>query len=292
MIHEKMPDSNSSCKSGSCGSGKNPAIQRKEELTKEALSKIKFKLVVMSGKGGVGKSSVACNLAVALANRGFKTGLMDVDVHGPSVAKIMGMKGLLDASEDHLLLPMEFGDNLKVVSMQSLLPHEDQPVIWRGPAKGSMIQQFIGSVKWDNLDFLIIDAPPGTGDEPLTVIQTVADAKAVIVTTPQDVALSDVRKSINFCKTVKMDVVGLIENMGPFDCPHCAKQIALFNNAGAEKTAADMEIDFLGYVPFDIQVGRSCDAGLPIASTHMESSFMKAFDAIVSKIVDDLGIKK
>lgn len=292
MIHEKMPDSKSSCKTSSCGSGKSAAIQRNEELTKAALSKIKFKILVMSGKGGVGKSSVACNLAVAISNRGFKTGLMDVDVHGPSVAKIMGMKGLLDATEDRMLIPMAFGDNLKIVSMQSLLPHEDQAIIWRGPAKGSMIQQFIGSVKWDDLDFLIIDAPPGTGDEPLTVIQTVTDAKAVIVTTPQDVALSDVRKSINFCKTVKMDVIGLVENMGPFDCPHCAKQIALFNNAGAEKTAAEMGIDFLGYVPFDIQVGQSCDAGLPIASTHMESPFMKAFDLIVSKVVEDLGMKK
>ncbi len=291
MIHEKMPESKSSCKSGSCSTGKNPAVKREEELTKEALAKIRFKIVVMSGKGGVGKSSVACNLAVTLANRGFKTGLMDVDVHGPSVAKIMGMKGLLDATEDKMLKPMEFGDNLKAVSMQSLLPHEDQPVIWRGPAKGNMIQQFISAVKWDNLDFLVIDAPPGTGDEPLTVIQTVTDAKALIVTTPQDVALSDVRKSINFCKTVKMDMLGLIENMGPFECPHCAKMISLFRSAGAERTAAEMEIPFLGYVPFDVQVGESCDMGLPLASTHTgsDSSFIKAFDDIVTKIVNSVG---
>ncbi len=290
MLHEKMPEQKPSG-GGSCSHGKNPAIQRNEELTKDALSKIRFKLLVMSGKGGVGKSSVACNLAVALANRGFKTGLMDVDVHGPSVGKIMGMKGLLDASEDHMLIPMPFGDNLKVISMQSLLPHEDQAVIWRGPAKGNMIQQFISSVKWETLDFLIIDAPPGTGDEPLTVVQTVTDAKAVIVTTPQDVALADVRKSINFCKTVKTDVIGLIENMGSCQCPHCGKTLSLFkSNGGGERTATDMEIPFLGSVPFDTQVVESCDSGIPIASTHMDSPFMKAFDTIVTNMVKTLGL--
>ncbi|WP_027358898.1 Mrp/NBP35 family ATP-binding protein [Desulforegula conservatrix] len=288
MIHEKMPDSKSSCSSGSCASSKNNAVKTSEELSKIALSRIKYKLVVMSGKGGVGKSSVACNLAVCLAKKGFKTGLMDVDVHGPSVGKIMGMKGLLDASDDHMLIPMPFGDNLKVVSMQSLLPHEDQPIIWRGPAKGNMIQQFIGSVKWEDLDFLIIDAPPGTGDEPLTVIQTVEDAKAVIVTTPQDVALADVRKSINFCKTVNMEILGLVENMGPFPCPHCGEVVSPFSSGGGERTASEMGIMFLGSVPFDTQVVTSCDMGVPIADTHTNGPFMGAFDAIVEKALKNL----
>lgn len=290
MIHEKMPDSKSPSNSGSCGNSQKAAAKTSEELSSQALSRIKFKLVVMSGKGGVGKSSVACNLAVSLANKGFKTGLMDVDVHGPSVAKIMGIKGLLDATEDNMLIPMPFGDNLKIISVQSLLPHEDQPVIWRGPAKGNMIQQFIGAVKWDDLDFLIIDAPPGTGDEPLTVIQTVKDAKALIVTTPQDVALADVRKSINFCKTVNMDIIGLIENMGPFPCPHCNEIVSPFKNNGGERTALEMSIPFLGSIPFDTQVVVSCDNGVPIADTHASGPFVTAFDSIISGVLKNLGV--
>lgn len=284
-IHDKMPESKPSDGSGKA---KAQAPKTTEDLAKQALKRIKHKIIVMSGKGGVGKSSVACNLAVSLAAKGFRTGLIDVDVHGPSVAKIMGMSGLLDASDDNMLIPMAFGNNLKVVSMQSLLPHADQPVIWRGPAKGNMIQQFIGSVKWEDLDFLIIDAPPGTGDEPLTVIQTIEDAKALIVTTPQDVALADVRKSINFCKTVKTDVIGLVENMGPFPCPHCGEMVSPFRSGGGERTATEMGIPFLGSVPFDTQVVKSCDMGVPIADTHTEGPFMAAFDVIVAAALKNL----
>lgn len=284
-IKEKMPDSSPSCSGGKPGA--DPANSM-EEMVSQALSKIKHKIVVMSGKGGVGKSSVACNLAVTLARKGFKTGLIDVDVHGPSVAKIMGMSGLLDASDDNFLMPMAFGDNLKAVSIQSLLPHQDQPVIWRGPAKGNMIQQFIGAVKWGNLDFLVIDAPPGTGDEPLTVIQTVKDAKALIVTTPQEVALADVRKSINFCRTVNMEILGIVENMGPFPCPHCGEMVSPFRSGGGERTAADMGIPYLGSVPFDTQVVKSCDMGVPIADTHLESPFMTAFEGIVTSVVKNI----
>ena len=201
--------------------GKSPEQLQQEQMINGTLSKIKNKLFVMSGKGGVGKSSIASNLAVGLADKGFKVGLMDVDLHGPSIAQIMGLSELLDVNEERKLIPAQKGPNLKVITMQCLMREADQAVIWRGPAKAGMIQQFVTQVAWGDLDFLIIDAPPGTGDEPLTVVQTIKDAKAIVVTTPQEVALADVRKSISFCETVKLEVAGLIENMGPFKCPGC-----------------------------------------------------------------------
>ena len=204
-----------------------------DKITK-TLSGIKHKLMVMSGKGGVGKSSVSAGLAVSLSRLGFKVGLLDVDIHGPSLARIMGVDGLLDVSAEQRVIPKSLENDLKIVSMQALMPNADQAVIWRGPAKTGVIQQFIGDVLWGELDFLIVDAPPGTGDEPLSVAQMVPGAKAVIVTTPQDVALADVRKSINFCRTVNLEILGLLENMGPFACPCCGKTIALFKSNGGQ----------------------------------------------------------
>ncbi len=290
-------NSNPSCSSGSCGqcssSGSCDSNQQQaaaqndhDKMVKDSLSKIKHKLFVMSGKGGVGKSSISANIAVTLAQKGYKVGLMDVDVHGPSIAQIMGLKGLLDLAENQKQLkPVSCGENLKVVSMQSLLQNADQAVIWRGPAKSGMIQQFVGTVDWGELDYLVIDSPPGTGDEPLTVAQTIPDAKAIIVTTPQGVALADVRKSINFCKIVKLDVLGLIENMGPFKCPGCNTVIELFQSGGGKITAEQMDINFLGTVPFDPRVVVSCDTGKPIAQEEKNSEFTKALDNIVTEMV-------
>lgn len=276
MIHEKMPDQKK----------KKNNNDEKEALIKESLGKIRHKLLVMSGKGGVGKSSVATNLAVALAEKGFKVGLMDVDLHGPSIAQMMGLSGLLDVSDAKRLIPANGGKNLGVISMQSLMQDKDQAVIWRGPAKSGMIQQFITSVEWGSLDFLIIDAPPGTGDEPLTVVQNVPEAKAVVVTTPQEVALADVRKSINFCKTVSLDIAGLVENMGPFDCPHCEKRIALFKTGGGEATARATGIPFLGTLPYDAMVVDACDAGEPIA--RKDSGFTRDLDLVIQNLMSQL----
>jgi Mrp family chromosome partitioning ATPase len=215
---------------------------------------------------------------------------MDVDLHGPSIAKIMGLKGLLNIEQNRFAVPKSFNDNLKVVSMQSLMRNEDDAVIWRGPAKTGVIRQFVGDIKWDELDFLVIDAPPGTGDEPLSVAQTIPDAKALIITTPQDVALSDVRKSINFCRTVNLDIVGLIENMGPFPCPCCGKTIDIFKCGGGEKTAQDMGIPFLGRLPFDPKVVNACDNGRPLLErTGPQGSFAAALDEIIVKILEDLN---
>ena len=284
MIHDSM---DSAKKKSSCGMA-SPAEkqqQQMQDMMQETLSKIKHKIFVMSGKGGVGKSSIAANIATGLADKGFKTGLMDVDLHGPSIAKIMGLDGMLGISPNRKLLPYKYSENLGVVSMQSLMQDADQAVIWRGPAKAGMIQQFVGQVEWGNLDFLIIDAPPGTGDEPLTVVQTIRDAKAVVVTTPQEVALSDVRKSINFCDTVKLPVVGLIENMGPFKCPGCDHVIALFKSGGGVKTAEAMNIPFLGTLPFSPAVVIASDDGTPIITKDRANDFSVALDKIIGNIV-------
>jgi Mrp family chromosome partitioning ATPase len=258
--------------------------KRKDDSIAASLANIEHKLLVMSGKGGVGKSSVSAGLAIRLAAAGHRVGLLDVDIHGPSLAGIMGVKGLMDVTEDKKVCPIKVQDNLKVVSMQSLMRDSDQAVIWRGPAKTGVIRQFIGDVQWDALDFLIIDAPPGTGDEPLSVAQTIPEAKAVIVTTPQDVALSDVRKSINFCRVIQMDVIGLIENMGPFACPCCGESLSLFKSGGGQATAEKMQVPFLGTLPFDAKVVQACDAGQPMRLQSDASQFISALDGVVSKL--------
>ena len=274
------------CGAGGCGQGvrSGPSKDTDEHISR-SLGKIKHKLIVMSGKGGVGKSSVSASLAVQLAGKGLSVGLLDVDIHGPSLAGIMGVKGLLDITADKKVLPKEVTQNLSVVSMQSLMQDADQAVIWRGPAKTGVIRQFVGDVLWGDLDYLIIDAPPGTGDEPLSVAQTIPEALAVIVTTPQDVALSDVRKSINFCKAIKTEVVGLVENMGPFECPCCGETLELFKSGGGEATAVRMGITFLGTLPFDPQVVKACDSGKPLQLAATAPKFITAVDAVVENMI-------
>jgi Mrp family chromosome partitioning ATPase len=258
-----------------------------DAMIKDHLAKIKNKIFVLSGKGGVGKSSVSANLAATLAKKGYKTGLMDVDVHGPSIAQMFNITELLDISTDtKQLLPRQINENLTVVSVQALMQDKDQAVIWRGPAKTGIIKQFVGSVAWGDLDYLIIDAPPGTGDEPLTVVQTIPDAKGIIVTTPQEVALADVRKSISFCKTVKMEIIGVLENMAGYTCPHCNKHIDLFKSGGGEKTAKAQDLNFLGSIPFDSRVVESGDDGVPVMMYEAEGPFKLAFEKVVENILE------
>ena len=201
----------------SCGSqeSQQAALAQQENAITRSLGKIKNKILVMSGKGGVGKSTVSVNLALSLAQRGYKVGLMDVDIHGPDVVRMLNMKGTLERhkSPDALIPPLAFNENLKVVSLEYMMKDRDEAIIWRGPLKIQAIRQFVADMDWGELDYLIVDAPPGTGDEPLSVAQTIPNVKAIVVTTPQKVALADVRKSINFCKTVKVDVIGVIENI-------------------------------------------------------------------------------
>ena len=263
--------------------------QKKEKTEQDAsvdrsLKKIKNKLIVLSGKGGVGKTSVSVNLAIALANKGFNVGVMDVDLHGPDVPRMLGLKGMLGMSKNNKLDPMKYSNNLKVVSIESLIASKDDAIIWRGPLKYSAIRQFIGEVEWGELDYLIIDSPPGTGDEPLTVAQTISDAKAIIVTTPQEVSLADVRKSISFCKTLKMEIIGLVENMSGFTCPHCNKMVDLFGSGGGEKTAIAAGIEFLVRIPFDHNVVSCGDNGISLQEKYSDSHASKLFAELAEKI--------
>lgn len=274
-----------------CDAAKQQTKKDAQDISVEnSLLKIKNKYIVMSGKGGVGKTSTSVNLSIALSNKGFKVGLMDVDLHGPDVPRMLGLKGMLDLSKNNKLAPMKYSEKLSVVSIEALIQNKDEAIIWRGPIKYSAIKQFIGDVDWGDLDFLIIDSPPGTGDEPLTVAQTIKDAKAIIVTTPQEVSLADVRKSISFCKTLKMEIFGLIENMSGFACPHCNKDIDLFGAGGGEKMAGESGIIFLGKVPFDHNVVSCGDSGTSLINNYSGSPVAKAFDAIADKMAKLVSI--
>ncbi len=276
----------------SCGSscGSNEAQQaaaaQQENAITRSLGKIKNKILVMSGKGGVGKSTVSVNLALALAQKGHQVGLMDVDIHGPDVVRMLDLKGNVEPPEspDGLVPPLKYNENLKVVSLEYMMRDRDEAIIWRGPLKIQAIRQFVSDMDWGELDYLIIDAPPGTGDEPLSVAQTIPNVKAIVVTTPQKVALADVRKSINFCKTVKMDIIGVIENMSGFVCPHCSETVDIFKSGGGEKLARDMELAFLGKIPMDPKVVMAGDDGTPYLSSDADSPATKAFGGVVSAV--------
>ncbi|MFP3998856.1 MAG: P-loop NTPase [Desulfobacterales bacterium] len=257
--------------------------EEQEKSLKETLGRIKHKFLVMSGKGGVGKTSVSVNLALALAEQGYKVGIMDVDVHGPDVPRMLGLTGLL-TGDGKKLSPMRYSDNLAVISIEGLMPDKDSAVIWRGPLKHSAITQFVSDVDWGDLDFLIVDSPPGTGDEPMSVAQTVEGAQAIIVTTPQEVALSDVRKSINFCSKVQMSVFGLIENMSGYKCPHCGETIDLFGTGGGEKTAEQFGLTFLGRIPFDTDLVKAGDSGQSYMQAYADTPATKAFEKIVERM--------
>jgi ATP-binding protein involved in chromosome partitioning len=242
----------------------------------------------MSGKGGVGKSSIAAYLAVVLANKGYKVGLLDVDLHGPSIPRMLGVNGnILPSEQPGKVLPVHLMPNLYVLSIETLMgPDKDAATIWRGPIKIGVIRQFISDIEWSDLDYLVIDSPPGTGDEPLTVAQTIPDAKALIVTTPQEVSLADVRKSINFCRQVNMAILGIVENMSGFICPHCGERTDLFKAHGGETMAAKENLKMLARLPIEPEVVRRGDEGL-LANLGKEKlaytdEFAKLADQIVS----------
>ncbi|HOK92201.1 MAG TPA: Mrp/NBP35 family ATP-binding protein [Spirochaetota bacterium] len=278
-------------KVSSCSYGNtNQKAANEEELLKHNMSKIKHKIVVLSGKGGVGKSTVAVNLAVALAEKKFKTGLLDIDVHGPSIPKLLGIEGMMaTGTGDKTILPIIYNEYLKVMSVGFLMPDKDQAVIWRGPLKYGVIKQFLTDVLWDDLDYLIVDSPPGTGDEPLSVCQLIPEPDgAVIVTTPQDVALADVRKSVTFCRQVDMPIIGVVENMSGFICPHCGNLTEIFKTGGGKSMAEDMGIPFLGAIPLEPRIVDSGDNGFPhlSASSSNATEAQKKFNEIVEKIIN------
>ena len=250
---------------------------------KERMAAVKHKILILSGKGGVGKTSVAVNLAYGLALKNYSVGILDVDIHGPNVAKMLGVDGEKLTGSQHNLEPVQVLPTLKVVSMAFLLADNSTPVIWRGPLKMRVIMQFLGDVNWGNLDFLIVDAPPGTGDEPLSVCQLIPDITgAIIVTTPQEVALLDVRKSIRFIQQLKVPLLGIIENMSFLLCPHCGKKISLFGEGGGEKMKQEFKTELLGKIPFETDIVRYADKGKPFIIQN--SSAKKVFDAVIDRI--------
>jgi Mrp family chromosome partitioning ATPase len=277
------------CDQKSCANCPGGQKKSKEELVGCKLARIKHKVVVMSGKGGVGKSSVASYLALALAQKGYKVGLLDVDLHGPSIPRMFGLHGVLNTTPEREIIPHEYNANLKIVSIESMLEDSDSAIIWRGPLKHGVIQQFLVDCRWDDLDFLIIDSPPGTGDEPLTVSRLIPDAKAVIVTTPQEVALADVRKSINFCRKVNLQILGLIENMSGLYCPHCSEFIPIFRTGGGLRTSDQMKIPFLGALPFDPKVVEGGDRGVPVLEESVDSPFADAVREFTETVLNRLG---
>lgn len=278
----------SECSSGSC-SGANKAnakLKIQDAMIETTLEKIKYKLFIMSGKGGVGKSSVSVNVAAALAARGFKVGLLDVDIHGPSVPTLLGISGTLDIDRGSLMIPKEYNENLHVMSMESLLKDPDQAVLWRGPMKTSAIRQFVSDVQWGELDFLVVDSPPGTGDEPMTVLKTVPDALCVVVTTPQEVSLSDVRKSINFLQYAQANVLGVVENMSGLICPHCHEAIDLFKKGGGKDLAEKYGLEFLGAIPLDPATVVAGDLGTPVVLLEEDSQSKKALIELADTIAE------
>ncbi|SHI89290.1 Chromosome partitioning ATPase, Mrp family, contains Fe-S cluster [Malonomonas rubra DSM 5091] len=271
-----------------CPSNQSPQkqndMQESQDRLQARLGRIKHKTAVLSGKGGVGKSTVAVNLAMALREAGNKVGLLDVDIHGPSVPTMLGVEGkLLDGNADGLL-PIDC-DGLKVMSVGFLLTNQDDAVIWRGPRKMGVIEQFLKDVVWGDLDYLIIDSPPGTGDEPLSVCQLIGSLDgAVIVTTPQKVAAVDVRKSITFCRQLDVPVLGVVENMNGFVCPKCGEITHILSSGGGAKIASDMKVPFLGSLPIDPRVAVAGDSGTPFVRHHAESATAEIMRDIMQPI--------
>ncbi len=282
------------CGDTECGAPKIEGSENsKEAQEQQALNarmcKIKHKIIVMSGKGGVGKSTVAVNLASALAEGGSKVGLMDVDIHGPSVPGLLGLTGMAPKVENNTIVPIGFGSGLHVISIGFMLQNQDDAIIWRGPMKISVIKQFLKDVQWGELDYLIVDSPPGTGDEPLSVCQMIPNIDgAVIVTTPQKIAISDVRKSVTFCNKLSLPVLGVIENMSGIICPDCGKDIKLFKSGGAEEMAGQMEIPFLGRLPMEPAIMEASDEGIPFILNNTDSPAKDEFRKIITSLKEKI----
>ena len=262
-------------------------MEAQDEAVREGLEVFRNKILVMSGKGGVGKSTVAAYLAVGLAKKGFQVGLMDVDLHGPSIPRLLGIKENISSSpESRKGIPISYLPNMQVMSIESLLGDKDTATIWRGPLKIGVIKQFISDIEWSHSDYLVIDCPPGTGDEPLTVAQVIPDTKAIIVTTPQEISLADVRKSINFCKQVNMRVLGLIENMSGLRCPHCGKTIDLFKTNGGALTAKKAGLPLLGSLPLEPDIVLEGDNGTVNWMEKKDLPYTASFAKIVDTVAD------
>ncbi len=257
-----------------------------DEVTKN-MAGVKNKFMVFSGKGGVGKTTVAVNLAYRIMTKGYKIGILDVDIHGPNVIKIMGLEKQRLSGKDDRIEPIRAFPDMKVISTASILETEDSPVIWRGPLKMKLIRQFLSDVNWGNIDYMIIDSPPGTGDEPLSVVQLIPDLNGgIVVTTPQSMATIDARKSIKFAQQLKIPFIGVIENMSGFICPHCGERIDIFKTGGGEQVAKEMNVEFLGRIPYDNEVMNLSDEGNVYLKNYKNGTpVSEAFSYISDKII-------
>lgn len=270
--------------------------KKKEEEMKETqyqdnLSRIKNRIVVISGKGGVGKSTTAVNIAYGLAFAGKTVGVIDVDVHGPSIAKMMGIEGKLLQMDEKSgrPAPIRVHDNMFVLTIASLMPNPDDPLIWRGPLKMGIIKQFLQDIEWPEIDYLVVDCPPGTGDEPLSIIQLLGKVDgSIIVSTPQDVAFLDARKTIKFSEKMNVPILGLVENMATFVCPHCNKPIDLFTGEGAKKAAEDFGVEILGHIPVDINIPKTTDSGRPYIYDFSKTPGGQEFTKVVHRIIEKI----
>lgn len=258
------------------------------------LGQIKYKIAVMSGKGGVGKSTVAANIAEAFQKEGFTTGILDADIHGPNIPKMLGVEDQdIMINEERHMMPVEAPSGLKVMSMAFMLDSIDTPIIWRGPQKTGSIKQLIADVAWGPLDVLIIDNPPGTGDEPLTVLQTIPDIDAVVmVTTPNVVSQEDVLKCVKMVEMLNVENIGLVENMAYYECPHCNEKLHIFGKGDGKDFADEMEITYLGDLPLTEKVSSSPNKGGVMVTIEPKSDVTKRFTEIVNGIQDDFFKKE
>jgi ATP-binding protein involved in chromosome partitioning len=267
-------------------------IEEQERRIKTRMAKIKHKLAILSGKGGVGKSTIAANLAIAFARKSYRVGILDADIHGPSIPKMLGLRGqelMASRIEGLGIFPVRGPFDIKVVSMDFLLQSDETPVIWRGPAKIGVIRQFLADVVWGDLDFLLIDLPPGTGDEPLSVMQLIPNIDGVLmVTAPSEVSQIVVKRAIGFTKEMHVPLIGIIENMSGFVCPKCGAEFDILGAGGGRRISEELNVPFLGRIPIDQNVCEDSDKGTPFVIQHAESLTAKAFMEVVGKIEEYL----
>jgi len=267
-----------------CTTGNPAATESDEQKINQRMGQIKHKVFVLSGKGGVGKSTIAVNMAVSLAESGKKVGLLDIDIHGPSIPTMLGLYQMPLIQNENSVEPIHVG-NLKVMSIGFLSQKEDDAFIWRGPMKMGVIKQFLGDVEWGELDYLIVDCPPGTGDEPLSICQLIKNPDgAVVVTTPQRVAAVDVRKSLTFCRKLEVPVLGILENMSGFSCPKCGEVSEIFRTGSGQKMATDFDIPFLGALPIDPAIVAACDGGVPFVQQYENTETAKLMKTLMAPI--------
>ncbi len=270
----------------------NPWEQKDKQMQdiKEKMSQIKHKIAVISGKGGVGKSLVTVNLAISLARDGKEVGVLDADLTGPCVPKMLGLKGARLQVGPAGIGPAEGPEGIKTVSMDFLLPSDESPVVWRGPLKMGAIRQFLGDVNWGPLDYLLVDLPPGTGDESLSILQLLPEMDGVvIVTIPSEVSQAVVKKAVTFAREMKIPILGIVENMAGMICPHCGQMIEVFSKGGGARVSGEMHVNLLGSIPMDPRISADSDSGVPFVLSHPDSPAAKVFSQVVAQIEEKIG---